>query len=128
MKLSNKTIVEFMKSDIVSKKLPVKFAFALSLNIAAISPAFKAYDEQRMLLLKSFAKKGDDNKPIVNDGSYVVDDVEGWNKSITELLEAEADINITTVDIGTLEKCDKDEFDTLSVQELVTISFMIERG
>lgn len=125
MKLSNKTIIEFMKSDIVSKKLPVKFAFALSLNIAAIAPAFKAYDEQRVLLLKSFAKKDDDNKPIVHDSSYVIDDVEGWNKSITELLEAEADINITTVDICTLEKCDSSEFDSLSVQDLATIGFMI---
>lgn len=125
MKLANKKMIEFAKIDFASKKLPVKLAYALSLNIEAIRVALKAYDEQRMKLVEEYAKKDTDGKPVIEDNNYVVEDAAKWMAAIDELLAAEAEVTITTVSIDDLEKCDSPDFDSLSVEELALMNFMI---
>lgn len=125
MKLSNKKMIEFAKVDFASKKLPVKLAYALSLNIEAIRGALKAYDEQRMKLVEEHAKKDADGKPVIEDNNYVVEDIAKWMAAIDELLMSEAEVTITTITIDDLEKCDSPDFDGLSVEELALMNFMI---
>lgn len=125
MKLSNKKMLEFAKIDFASKKLPVKLAYALSLNIEAVRTALKAYDTQRINLVNEYAKKDEEGKPIIADDNYVIEDVAKWVAAIDELLMAEADVVITTIDLNDLEKCDSPDFDSLSVEELSAIGFMI---
>lgn len=125
MKLQNKKILDFVNANLVGKKLPVKLAYALSVNMEAIKPALTAYNEQRLKIVEKYAKKDEEGKPLSDNGCYIFDDIAGWNDSISELLEAEAEVNITTVSIDDVEKCDDPSFDKLSVIELAAIGFMI---
>ena len=125
MKLSNKKMIEFAKVDFASKKLPVKLAYALSLNIEAVRSALKVYDGQRMKLVEEYAKKDTDGKPVIEDNNYVVEDVAKWMAAIDELLATEAEVTITTITLADLEKCDSPDFDSLSVEELALMNFMI---
>ena len=125
MKLKNKDILNFINADVASKKLPVKLGYALSVNLAAVEPAFKAYNDQRTKLVEECAKKDENGKPLIEDNNYIFEDISKWNESILELLEAEADVNVSTVSLDILEKCDDPAFDKLSVIELASIKFMI---
>lgn len=125
MKLSNKKMIEFAKVDFASKKLPVKLAYALSLNIEAIRGALKVYDGQRMKLVEEYAKKDTDGKPVIEDNNFVVEDMAKWMAAIDELLATEAEVTITTITLDDLEKCDSPDFDSLSVEELALMNFMI---
>lgn len=125
MKLSNKKMIEFAKVDFASKKLPVKLAYALSLNIEAIRGALKVYDGQRMKLVEEYAKKDTDGKPVIEDNNFVVEDMAKWMAAIDELLATEAEVTITTINLDALEKCDSPDFDSLSVEELALMNFMI---
>lgn len=125
MKLSNRKILDFINSDLVSKKLPIKLAYAISVNVSAVEGAIKAFNNQRTNLIEKYAKKGEDGKPISDDGKYIIENTKEWNESINELLDAESDVNVTTITLDLLEKCDDEAFDKLSVGELAVISFMV---
>lgn len=125
MKLKNKDILNFINTDVASKKLPIKLAYALSVNLATLEPVFKAYNEQRTKLIEECARKDENGNPVIADNNYIFEDIAKWNESILELLEAEADVNISTVPFDILEKCDDPAFDKMSVIELASIKFMI---
>ena len=125
MKMSNHRILEFVNANLANKKFPIKLTYAISVNISAVENAVKAFNDQRMELVEKYAKKGEDGKPISDNGNYLIENTKEWNEAIKELLEAEADVNISTITIDLLEKCDGEGFDKLSVGELSAISFMI---
>ena len=54
-------------------------------------------------------------------------DQAAWETDMNELLDMEVEANIKTVDLDTLEKCDLPEFDTLTVDEIEAIYFMISQ-
>ena len=79
------------------------------------------YEKLANLMLE----KDEEGKPIIADDNYVIEDAAKWVAAIDELLMAEADVVITTIDLNDLEKCDSPDFDSLSVEELSAIGFMI---
>lgn len=125
MKLTNEKILSFSNSMVASKKLPVKLAFAISVNASAVAPALEAYHRQRKALLEKYAEKAGDEF-VIENGRYKIEDEKGWSQEIQELLETESDVTIATVPVDVLEKCDTDAFDSLTVKELLEINFMIE--
>ena len=127
MKLTNQQILNFVNSAITAKKLPVKLAYGISVNLKSIESALVAYNKQREELIEKYVKKDDDGNPLVENNYYVFEDKTGWDESIAELLEAEAEVSITQVAEKALEKCDNPEFDTLTVTELSAIQFMIKQ-
>lgn len=127
MKLKNEQIVNFANMRAKGRKFPVRLFYALTMNGNAIVPALKAYTESREELIKKYAKKDEEDKPIVNDsGNYEFEDVEAWNKDIKELLEAEAEVPVTTIPMSVVEKCDQPDFESLSFDDMDAIKFMIE--
>lgn len=126
MKLTNQQILNFVNSAITAKKLPVKLAYGISVNLKSIELALAAYNKQREELVEKYVKKDDDGNPLVKNNYYVFEDKTGWDESIAELLETEAEVSITQVPEKALEKCDNPEFDSLTVPELSAIQFMIK--
>ncbi|MCB6992443.1 hypothetical protein LI177_02955 [bacterium 210820-DFI.6.37] len=126
MKLTNDKIINFLNLEISKKRLPIRLAYAISVNAAAIAPAVEAYNKQRKELLEKYAEKDEDGNLVARDGQYKIVDPEGWNRDIMELLSAEAEVNISSVPVEVLEKCDEPQFYNLSIDELNAINFMIE--
>ena len=125
MKLQNKTILSFLTADFRGKKLPLKLSFALKLNTDALKGAINAYNEQRQELINKHAKKDGDGHLVVESNNYVMKDQGVFLEDMNELLDMEVEANVKTVDLDTLEKCDLQEFDTLTVDEIEAIYFMI---
>lgn len=126
MKLTNDTIIKFANSPFGGKHLPVKLAYAIAANAEAVAGALKAYNEARQKLVEQFAKKDEEGNLLVEDEQYVIDDNDGWNEAVRELFEAEAEVNVTTVSLKELAKCDESEFDSLTVAEMAVLNFMIK--
>lgn len=127
MKIKNKTILDFAGLAIGDKHLPVKVSFALSVNAEAVNGALKAFNEHRRAMIEKYAKKGADGELVVKEnGTYDIEDVENWNKEYNELLEAEVEVAITTINMEELKKCDEGGFDDLNLAEINMMRFMIE--
>lgn len=125
MKITNRQIINFLNTNVGGKQLPIKLAYAIAVNIEAIKPALEAYNKKREDLIEKYAEKDEKSKLVIENGNYIFEDAAGWNEAITELLDAEAEVNITTVPVVVLEKCDEPAFDNLSVADIATINFMI---
>lgn len=127
MKIKNKTILDFAGLKLGGKHLPVKVAFAISTNAEAIGGALKAYNEQRNAMIEKYVKKDKKGNPVIKEnGTYDIKDEEAWNKEIDELLDAEAEVAITTIKMKDLAKCDEGGFDSLNLAEISMLRFMIE--
>lgn len=125
MKLQNRDILKFYTGDFRGKTLPLKLSFALKFNRDALRGAATVYDQQRQELINQYVEKDDEGKPVVRDNNYVMTSQDAWTKEMEELLDMEVEVNIKTVDLETLEKCDLQEFDTLTVEQIEAIYFMI---
>lgn len=131
MKLTNQQIINFTTLDISKRKLPIRLAHVLLVNLASMNMALEAYEKQKTELVKKYAKLNDEGQPIIEKGPedndfYVIKDMKNWGKDIAELLSAETEFNITTVPVEILEKCDEPGFDSFSMHELSVMQFMIE--
>ena len=126
MNLTNQKILDFANTPLGNKKLPMKLAYAITVNTAAMAPALEGYNAGRMTLLNGYAKTDEKGELVIENGNYIIEDIEGWNTDIKALLETEANVPVTTVPVDVLDKCDDPAFDKLSVRELAVISFMIE--
>lgn len=113
MKLKNSEIVNFLNMNLKQKKLPVKVAFAIKLNSDKMQSAATAYNEAMVDLRKEHSVK--EGEPIP----------EHFIRSVNELLEITTDVNIDTVTMEDVEKTELPEFDTLTVDEIEAIYFMI---
>lgn len=126
MKIKNRELLNFVNSQLGSKHLPVKLMFAISANAAEVDGKLKAYDESKKKLVDKYVKKDENGEPIIEGNNYIFDDPVKWNEGITELLEMEFEANIVTVKLDDIAKCDEAEFDSLTVNEIGVIRFMIE--
>lgn len=126
MKIRNQEILNFLSIKFGEKHLPIRVAYAIAVNVEEAAKKIKAYDELRIKLLEKYAEKDEEGKAIIEDDQYKVTDMEKFNEEFTELKETEVDMNVTTVSLDDLAKCDNPEFDSLTVPEISILSFMIE--
>ncbi len=129
MKVKNSQLVDFNQLAVGNKKLPAKLAYAIAVNTTATRGAIETYFEQRKKKVEEYANKDKDGTPIVkDDGNYDIPDekMTALNDELKELLEIEVEIPITTVPFKVIEKCDREEFESLTPAELFILQFMIE--
>ena len=128
MKMKNSEIVAFLNicTDLRQKRLPVRLAYAIKKNTAAVQEAASAYLSEREELIARYAKKDENGKYLEKDNCYIMDDKAGFEKDMEELLEIETKVEIHTVSITVVEKCDEDpKYDPLTMAELDVIDFML---
>ena len=125
MKITNHEILNFIQLKIGEKKLPVQLSYAISVNLAKLKPIIDVYNEHRMKLVMEHCKKDEYGNPLIEDDCYLFEDVAGWNRAIMELNLTEVEVDLTTVPIEVLAKCDEGSFDSLSVNEVNAMGFMI---
>lgn len=127
MKIKNRELLNFVNSQLGNKRLPVKLMFAITANVEEAEGKIKAYEDSRKKLIDQYAKKDENGEPIVKGNSYVFEDQDKWTEVISDLLEMEVEMNMTVVSLDEVVKCDGAEFDSLTVNELSVIKFMIEK-
>lgn len=128
MKMQNKEIVDFLNTCVSMKKksLPVRLAYAIKKNVAAVQEAASAYTAEREELIRRYAKKDENGEIMTEDDCYIMEDKERFGKDMSELLNIETEVEIHTVSISVVEKCDEDQkYDSLTMAELDVIDFML---
>lgn len=128
MKIRNSQIVNFINGvmNLKEKKLPIKLGYAITRNIKIMDPVATSYEEERYKILGKYAEKDDSGKFKVEDGSYIISDISGYEREMEELLGIENEMQLHTVTIEEIEKCDMEQFDALSVQDITLLDMMME--
>ena len=128
MKMQNKEIVGFLNTcvSMKNKSLPVRLAYAIKKNVAAVQEAASAYTAEREELILRYAKKDKNGEIMTEDDCYIMEDKERFGEDMSELLNIETEVEIHTVSISVVEKCDEDsKYDSLTMAELDVIDFML---
>ena len=115
-------------NKIIAKKLPIKLSYAISKNMTTLEDEAKVIDDNRIKLAQTYAEKNEDGSPKVINNSYVIDDIESFNKELSEYYKTEIDIYICKVNSSDLDKLDDPKYDVLSPSEIMTLQFMLEDG
>lgn len=78
MKMQNKEIVDFLNTCVSMKKksLPVRLAYAIKKNVAAVQEAASAYTAEREELIRRYAKKDENGEIMTEDDCYIMEDKE----------------------------------------------------
>ena len=124
MKLTNKQIINSIDSlkNLSSKELDVKTSFIIAKNIKAIDEISDIFVSEKMKLVNKYGTKDKEGNLKVDDNGAVEiakENLKEWNRSLSELLEIENNIDIKTININDLDV-------KISAQELLVIDFMIE--
>lgn len=131
MKITNRQVIEFINSvsanKLASKRLPVKVAYAISRNLDKMNNIITSYETARKTLLDQYAEKDEEGKAKVKDGNYVIqeDQKQAFSDEMKELLEVENEIDLHTINMDEVEKCDTDKYDSLTTDDLMTLDIMI---
>ncbi|MBS4967344.1 MAG: hypothetical protein KHZ73_00560 [Lachnospiraceae bacterium] len=131
MKITNRQVIEFINSvsanKLASKRLPVKVAYAISRNLDKMNNIITSYETARKTLLDQYAEKDEEGKAKVKDGNYVIqeDQKQAFSDEMKELLEVENEIDLYTINMDEVEKCDTDKYDSLTTADLMTLDIMI---
>lgn len=99
MKMKNSEIVTFLNTctDLKQKRLPVRLAYAIKKNMAAVQEAATVYMEEREELIARYAKKDKKGEYLVKDSCYVFENKDEFEKDMSELLAIETAVKIHTV-------------------------------
>ena len=131
MKITNRQVIEFVNSvsvnKLAGKRLPVKVAYAISRNLDKMNNIITSYETARKTLLDQYAEKDEEGKAKVKDGNYVIqeDQKQAFSDEMKELLEVENEIDLHTINMDEVEKCDTDKYDSLTTADLMTLDIMI---
>lgn len=131
MKITNRQVIEFINNvsanKLASKRLPVKVAYAISRNLDKMNNIITSYETARKTLLDQYAEKDEEGKAKVKDGNYVIqeDQKQAFSDEMKELLEVENEIDLHTINMDEVEKCDTDKYDSLTTADLMTLDVMI---
>lgn len=131
MKIKNRQVIEFINNvsanKLASKRLPVKVAYAISRNLDKMNNIITSYETARKTLLDQYAEKDEEGKAKVKDGNYVIqeDQKQAFSDEMKELLEVENEIDLHTINMDEVEKCDTDKYDSLTTADLMTLDIMI---
>ena len=108
------------------KKLPIRMALILNRNAKIINSAFEDIEEQRMNALRKYAEKDENGEIIVDEsGNAKIKNTEDLISELDELYSTELDLQFEKISEADLEKCEDEKYDSLTVEEIDILSFMI---
>lgn len=98
-----------------------KFSYAIARNINALKEEYKSFQENRIALAESFCKKDENDKCIMKDNIYDIDDTVEFTKKLDELRKEE-------VEVKTYKIQSTDIPEDISVQQMAGIFELIEES
>lgn len=87
-------------NSLLEQKLPVVESYKLLKLAEEINAKSKIYTDARVALAKQYAKKDENGEPIEEDGKYVIEDQEAFNKEFRELVALEEEYDISKLVLG----------------------------
>jgi len=98
MKVKVQNIAESFEplSSLAEKKLGFDASFLVANNILAMQGCFENFQKQRLEIIQTFGEKDEAGEIIQDDqGNIKIENAEGFNQAIMELLECDVEISVT---------------------------------
>lgn len=138
MKMTLKKAIEHFDglNEVDNGAYPISLSYAVSYNLEVLSKELKKYEQARIKLCEQYANKNEDGTPMkitenvngVTRSAYNISD-DNWKllkKEIDELLETEIELDIRTVKMEVLSRCEENErYDIPSVTVVNQLMFML---
>lgn len=134
--------------ELSHKRLPVKISYAIAVNMKLLINKSDDIDEQRKKILTEKCERDEHGEPKLKEivekdengeiirkkesekrYKYVYEDKEDEYKAtnaVKELMYIEEDIKIRKIKFSELEKCDSDDYDRLTGNDIESLLFMLE--
>lgn len=131
MKITNKQVRDFVlgvgNNGLAKKRLPVKIGYAISRNLNNMDGILNSYEDARQKLIDQYAEKNEDGTMKIKDNVAVIapENSKAFSEAIDELLAIENEIDLYTINMDEVEKCDTDKYDSLTTADLMTLDIMI---
>lgn len=103
-------------------RLPIKISYGIKKNIEIISRELKTYEEERTSLIDKYGEKDKEGKVKVENNSYIIKDVENFNKDIQELQNIENEVEFYDISLDSLLNSNIE----LTTGELTSIEFLLK--
>lgn len=128
MKITNRQIVNIYNNigAIRNKNLPIKLGFAINRNMKAMETIAESYSAEQEKILDRYCEKDEFGQFRTEGDEFVLSERKAYAKEIGELLAIESEVQVHTVSIEEIEKCDSGKYDALTPNELALLEFMIE--
>lgn len=128
MKITNRQIVNIYNNigAIRNKNLPIKLGFAINRNMKAMETIAEPYSAEQKKILDRYCEKDEFGQFRTEGDEFVLSNRKAYAKEIGELLAIESEVQVHTVSIEEIEKCDSGKYDALTPNELALLEFMIE--
>ena len=109
------------------RKFPTRVSLMIARNLNNLKGAYDDIETERMNIIMKYTEKDDSGETIQDEnGNVHIDDVDGVNKELIEMFDTEIDVHIDFITVEDIEKCDLDEYDSLTFDEVSMLSFMIK--
>ncbi len=127
MRLKNKEIrLLAVQMELLGKKnFPTKVSFAIAKNQKAISDVIEIIEEQRKKICEKYAERDENGIVKVENGSYVISDLQSLNAEYGELMEIETEVEIQKLEESDLERCGEGKYDAVSPDDVRILQLMI---
>lgn len=102
-------------------KLNIKLSYAIKKNIDILSRELKVYEEERLALVDRYGEKDEKGILKIENGNYIIKDIEEFNKDIYELMNIENEIEFYDIYLEEISKSNLE----ISAEEIGNIDFLL---
>lgn len=122
-------------SGVLDKRIPIRVAYALQKNYKNIQEIMEIAAKRQEQIINEYAKKDENGEfihPKDEEGNELKDQISidenrlsEFAKVMGELENEDIDIDVTTIKLADLDKCDEDGYDPLTSNDMAALMFMI---
>lgn len=120
-------------ATLADKKLPVALNMAIAENILVLKKKSEITQETIKKLCEQYSERGKDGNILTEktvDGErykLIKEKIPEFQGEYNDLMELDANIEISKVHKDLIEKTDQDRYDPLTPGDLICLNFMIEK-
>jgi len=86
-------------SDILSKDLPIKIGYWIARIFDKMESESKSYFKAKELLIKKYAKKDEKDEFVLQNGNYMIDNIDVYTGDLSELQDIDVTIPLNPIEI-----------------------------
>lgn len=114
-------------SKIKNKKLPVKMSLILIRNSKKLEEVVTDIEDKRFEIISQYADKNQNGQILSEDGQFKVsNNITGFENDLKELFNTQINIQLDNISMQDIEKCDEDKFDSLTMEEVEVLQYIVK--
>lgn len=127
MKVSEIIKISNCIDEIKDKKLPIKMSLILIRNSKKLNEVVKDIDNKRFEIISQYADKDQNGQILSENGQFKVsNNLTDFENDLKELFNAQINIQLDTLSMEDIQKCDSEKYDSLTMEEVDALQYIIK--